>query len=95
MSDRLNVGAVDSWTTLNIQAVKHVPGLRSSMAVDLVLHPWHRGIEPIQFSHSVVKYIQKERSENRKVLSFIESLVLKMVLYEASHVTYWQLPLPK
>ena len=49
MSDRLDVGAVDSWTTLNIQAVKHVPGFRRSMAVDLVLHPWHRGIEPTIF----------------------------------------------
>lgn len=47
------------------------------------------------FFHSVVKYIQKEQSENRKVLSFIESLVLKIVLYEASHLTYWQLSLPK
>lgn len=92
------MGAVDSWTTLNIQAVKHVPGFRSSMAVDLVLHPWHRGIKSTIFGfffHSVVKYIQKEPSENRKVLSFVESLVLKMVLYKASHLTYWQLSLPK
>lgn len=74
MSDRLNVGAVDSWTTLNIQAVKHVPGVRSSMAVDLVLHPWHRGTEPNIFGFFPTQLSNIYRKNEVKIEKFCLSL---------------------